>query len=110
MKDNKPVMVVGAPGGTRIISCVAQTILNYVEFKTSLYDAVSAVRYHHQWQPDVLILEPPGPAPAVVDKLKSMGYEIKMQPVGCNVMAVAKEGDKLRGVADPRDIGTSAAK
>jgi gamma-glutamyltranspeptidase/glutathione hydrolase len=110
MKDNKPVMVVGAPGGTRIISCVAQTILNYVEFKTSLYDAVSAVRYHHQWQPDVLILEPPGPAPAVVDQLKKMGYDIKMQPVGCNVMAVAKEGDTLRGVADPRDIGTSAAK
>lgn len=110
MKDKKPVMVVGAPGGTRIISCVAQTILNYVEFKTSLYDAVAAVRYHHQWQPDVLLLEPPGPAPAVTEKLQQMGYDVKMQPINCNVMAVAKEGDKLRGVADPRDIGTSVAK
>jgi gamma-glutamyltranspeptidase/glutathione hydrolase len=110
MKDGKPVMVVGAPGGTRIISCVAQTILNYVEFKTSLYDAVSAVRYHHQWQPDVLFLEPPGPSSAVVDDLKKMGYEVKLQPIGCNVMAVAKEGESLRGVADPRDIGTSVAK
>ncbi len=110
MKDNKPVMVVGAPGGTRIISCVAQTILNYVEFKTSLYDAVSAVRYHHQWMPDVLLLEPPGPNPAVLAKLQKMGYDTKLQPIGCNVMAVAKEGESLRGVADPRDIGTSVAK
>lgn len=110
MKDNKPVIVVGAPGGTRIISCVAQTILNYVEFKTSLYDAVSAVRYHHQWQPDVLFLDPPGPAPAVVERLQKMGYDVKLQPINCNVMAVAKEGEQLRGVADPRDIGTSVAK
>lgn len=109
MKSGKPVMVLGAPGGTRIISCVAQTILNYVEFKTSLYDAVSAVRYHHQWQPDVLFIEPPGPAPAVLDRLQAMGYEVKVQPSGCNVMAVAKEGEQLRGVADPRDIGTSVA-
>lgn len=110
MKDGKPEMVVGGPGGTRIISCVAQTILNYIEFKTSLYDAVSAVRYHHQWQPDVLVMEPPGPAPAVLEKLKKMGYEVKIQPIVCNVMATAKEGNSFRGVADPRDIGTSIAK
>lgn len=110
MKNGKPEMVVGGPGGTRIISCVAQTILNYIEFKTTLYDAVSAVRYHHQWQPDVLVIEPPGPAPAVLEQLKKMGYEVKVQPIGCNVMATSKEGASLVGVADPRDIGTSIAK
>lgn len=110
MKGNKPFMAVGAPGGTRIISCVAQTILNYVEFKTSLYDAIASVRYHHQWQPDVLFVEPPGPTPEVLRGLKSMGYEVKIEPIPCNVMAVAREGDTLRGVADPRDIGTSLAK
>lgn len=110
MKDDKPVMVVGGPGGTRIISCVAQTILNYIEFKTALYDAVSAVRYHHQWQPDVLTIEPPGLAPAVTEKLDTMGYDVRIQPIVCNVMATAKEGDQFRAVADPRDIGTSIAK
>lgn len=110
MKDNKPYMAVGAPGGTRIISCVAQTILNYVEFKTSLYDAVTAVRYHHQWQPDVLYIDPPGPRPEVLKELKAMGYDVKIEPVPCYVMAVAREGDKLHGVADPRDIGISIAK
>ena len=104
-----PRMVVGAPGGTRIISCVAQTILNYTEFGMSLYDSVAAVRYHHQWQPDVLMMEPPGPASNELEQLKKMGYEVKLAPVSCNVMATAKEGAKLRGVADPRDIGTSLA-
>ncbi|WP_374029824.1 gamma-glutamyltransferase [Bdellovibrio bacteriovorus] len=110
LQNNKPVMSVGAPGGTRIISCVAQTILNYVEFKTSLYDAVTTVRYHQQWQPDVLYIDPPGPRKEVLEQLKRMGYNIKIEPVPCYVMAVAKEGDKLHGVADPRDIGISLAK
>lgn len=110
MKDNKPFMAVGAPGGTRIISCVAQTILNYVEFKLPLYDAVTAIRYHHQWRPDVLYIDPPGPSSEVLKGLKEMGYDVKIEPVPCYVMAVAKEGDKLHGVADPRDIGISIAK
>ena len=110
IKDKLPRMAVGAPGGTKIISCVAQTILNYVEFKTSLYDAVAAVRYHHQWQPDVLYIDPPGPRPEVLQGLKDLGYDVKIESVPCHVMAVAREGDKLRGVADPRDIGISLAK
>lgn len=110
VKDGKPMMSVGAPGGTRIISCVAQTILNYVEFKLPLYDSVSMIRYHHQWQPDVLSLEAPGPRPEVVADLKKMGYDVKVGSNHCKVMAVAREGDHFRGVADPRDIGTSAAK
>lgn len=110
LKGGKPVMAVGAPGGTRIISCVAQTILNYVEFKTSLYESIAAVRYHHQWQPDVLYIDPPGPKPEVVRELESLGYEVRIEPVPCNVMAVTREGQMLHGVADPRDIGTSAAK
>lgn len=110
LEGGKPVMAVGAPGGTRIISCVAQTILNYVEFKLPLYDAVAMVRYHQQWQPDVLYVDPPGPRPEVLKQLKSMGYDVRIEPVGCYVMAVSKEGDKLRGVADPRDIGISIAK
>ncbi|KHD89677.1 MAG: repressor [Bdellovibrio sp. ArHS] len=110
LHNKKPILAVGAPGGTRIISCVAQTILNYVEFKTSLYDSIAMLRYHHQWQPDVLYIEPPGPGADVVAKLEKMGYEIKMESIPCNVMAVANERDTLHGVADPRDIGTSIAK
>lgn len=109
LKDGKAMMAVGAPGGTRIISCVAQTILNYIEFETSLYDAVASVRYHHQWKPDILFIDPPGPTPETLQKLKAMNYDVQLENVPCNVMAVSKEGRILRGVADPRDIGTSLA-
>lgn len=110
LEQGKPVMSIGAPGGTRIISCVAQTILNYFEFKNSLYDSVAMVRLHHQWQPDVLFLDPPGPQESTVKQLQQMGYKIQLEPVPCNVMAVTKENNQLHGVADPRDIGTSVAK
>ncbi len=109
VKDGKAVMSVGAPGGTRIISCVAQTILNYIEFELPLYESVAMIRYHHQWQPDKLVIEAPGPKPEVLKKLQDMGYTVDIKRIGCNVMAVAREGNNFVGVADPRDIGTSAA-
>ena len=113
VRDGSPVMSLGAPGGTRIISCVAQTILNFIEFKIPLYESVTAIRYHHQWLPDVLDIDPPGPSKKVHNELQKMGYNIQIRPVPCNVMAVSKEvynGEKIfHAVADPRDIGTSTA-
>jgi gamma-glutamyltranspeptidase/glutathione hydrolase len=108
-KDGIPTLAIGAPGGTRIISCVAQSILNYIEFKTSLYEAITMVRYHHQWRPDVLELDPPGPRPEVINELKKMGYTVEIKAVPCAVMAVAREENILKAASDPRDIGTSIA-
>lgn len=110
MKDNKPILAVGAPGGTRIISCVAQTILNYLEFQMPLVESVASIRYHHQWQPDTLFIDPPGPTPEVKKSLEDMGYKVSIEPVPCYVMAVSKEGKTLKAVADPRDIGIGIAK
>lgn len=113
LKEDSPVMSLGAPGGTRIISCVAQTILNYLEFKIPLYQSVSLIRYHHQWLPDILDIDPPGPPKKVIDELVKMGYNVQIRAVPCNVMAVSKEEEKgkksFHAVADPRDIGTSTA-
>ncbi len=112
LKDGRPVLAVGAPGGTRIISCVAQTILNVLEFQLPLYESIASIRYHHQWQPDILQIDPPGPAAEVLKKLQAMSYKVEIKPIGCNVMAVAKEAGPeglLQAVADPRDIGTSEA-
>lgn len=108
VKDGKVQLSVGAPGGTRIITCVAQTILNWTEFGLPLEQAVGLMRYHHQWSPDVLFLDPPGPGPAVVAKLEKLGYTVKLEAVPCHVMAVAREGDILKAVSDPRDAGTGA--
>lgn len=108
-KNNEAIMSLGAPGGTRIISCVAQTVLNYIEFKLPLYESVAMVRYHHQWQPDVLFIDKPGPTLETMTALKDMGYKTEVAPIPCKVMAVAKEKNLLRGVSDPRDIGTGLA-
>lgn len=109
LKDGKPVLALGAPGGTRIISCVAQTILNVLEFHLPLFESVASIRYHHQWQPDVLQIDPPGPSLKVLSALQKMSYQIDIQPIGCTVQAVSEEGHMLHAVADPRDIGTSDA-
>lgn len=109
VKDGVSLMSLGAPGGTRIISCVAQTILNYLEFKIPLFESVAAIRYHHQWKPDILDIDPPGPSAQTLAALQKMGHEVRINPVPCNVMAVSREKDIFHAVADPRDIGTSVA-
>ncbi|MGE0634621.1 MAG: gamma-glutamyltransferase, partial [Pseudobdellovibrionaceae bacterium] len=107
VKNQKPVLAVGAPGGTRIISCVAQTIFNVIEFGLPLDQAISSVRLHQQWRPDRLLIEPPGPNPQVLEELKAMGHNIELKPVGCKVMAVQNENGALKAVSDPRDIGAA---
>jgi len=102
-------MSVGAPGGTRIITCVLQTMLNYLEYKLPLYESVTAIRFHHQWTPDKIDIDPPGPRSDVVRDLQKRGHKIDINAVPCNVMAVTKEGEFLHAVSDPRDIGTSTA-
>jgi len=57
LKNNKPSLIVGTPGGSTIITSVFQTILNIYEFNMNVQDAVNAPRFHHQWLPDVIIIE-----------------------------------------------------
>ena len=60
LKDNKLSLIVGTPGGATIITSVFQTILNVYEFNMNVQDAVNAPRFHHQWLPDVIIIEKRG--------------------------------------------------
>jgi gamma-glutamyltranspeptidase/glutathione hydrolase len=108
LKEGKPVLALGAPGGTRIITAVAQTILNYFVFQRSLYDSVAAPRIHQQWSPDLLSVENQSIPSETLRALDRIGYTLKRIPQQSAVMAIAREGDQLIGVADPRDIGTSA--
>lgn len=108
--DTKPVLALGTPSGTRIISCVSQTILNYLEYKMPLFDAVSALRYHHQWSPDEIRVEAPGLPEPIVHKLRSMGHSVRERELGCKVNAIARESGGLLGVADPRAEGMSVGR
>ena len=108
-RDGKFFMAVGAPGGSRIISAVLQTILNVVDFGMNAQDAVDAPRIHHQWQPDKLYLEP-GISPDTVALLKSRGYDVDHSPglVLARVEAIISKSGWLEGGSDGRASGKAA--
>lgn len=104
-KDDAPFMALGSPSGTRIITCVAQTILNAVEFKMPLYEAVAATRIHQQWRPDVLKIEAPFLEPQVEKELKEKGHTLSHERLGCSIQAIKKVKKGWHGVSDPRGTG-----
>ncbi|MBB3410947.1 gamma-glutamyltranspeptidase/glutathione hydrolase [Rhizobium sp. BK316] len=75
-KDGKPFMVIGSPGGSRIITITLETILNVVDFGMDISQAVNAPRIHHQWQPDTVYLEPFALSPDTEKALAEMGYKL----------------------------------
>ena len=74
-KDGRPVMALGSPMGTLIISSVLQTLLNVIDFGYDAQRAVMAPRFHHQWQPDKLFLEPEFPLD-VRKRLEALGHTL----------------------------------
>lgn len=105
-KKNRVELAVGSPAGSRIITCVLNTILNHYAYGLPLYEAVSGARFHHQWQPNVIMMDPPYLPGETQAALKKMGHELKEMPFYCQVEAVGQGGDgKLEAVADPRDYG-----
>jgi gamma-glutamyltranspeptidase/glutathione hydrolase len=108
LKDGKPVLLTGSPGGSRIISAVLQVIVNVVDYHMDIADAVAAPRLHHQWMPDVVRVEH-GFFPDTLAELKAKGHQI-VEPLGqtsTNSILVTANG--LLGAADPRTRGAAAA-
>jgi gamma-glutamyltranspeptidase/glutathione hydrolase len=105
LKNDQPMMALGSPSGTRIISCVVQTILNSLEFEMPLYEAVAATRIHQQWQPDELKVESPFLSNDVENELASKGHNIVHGNLGCSIQAIKRVEDHWVGVSDPRSEG-----
>jgi len=111
-RDGKPVLVIGTPGGSRIITVVLQVILNTVDYGMNLQEAIDAPRIHQQWLPETTFVEPFALSPDTRRMLTDMGHQItETSPWShaAGIMAGApwlggasRDGNRYYGAIDPR--------
>jgi gamma-glutamyltranspeptidase/glutathione hydrolase len=112
--DGKPVLVLGSPGSSKIITTVANVLMGVVDYGMDIQEAVNAPRFHHQWMPDVISVEQ-WFSPDTVNLLKQMGYSVQyglhdwggVDPYWSDAECIAidtKTGDRL-GASDSRNNG-----
>jgi len=102
-KDGKPVLVLGTPGGARIITAVLQTILNVVDYGMDIQEAVDAPRIHNQWLPDGTRTEPYALSPDTRRLLEAMGHRFEEAPPANHVAAIMIGAPRLAGKAVGRN-------
>lgn len=105
--EGEPVLVTGAPGGSRIITTVLQVILNSIDGHMTVGNSVSAPRLHHQWLPDEVVVERTFPSDKV-RALIAMGHNVRIGPIFGSAHSVAVTPDGLVGAADMRSRGAGA--
>lgn len=106
LRNGAPWAALGSPGGPTIINTVLEVIVNLVDFGLDLGDAVARPRFHHQWMPDVLRLEPGFP-PDTVAQLEKRGYTVRRESSQGEVAAIRFHDGWLEGAADPRTEGAA---
>ena len=107
LKNNEPYMVLGSPGGSRIISTVLQVIINVLVHDMNIAEAVNSPRIHHQWLPDVLFMEK-GYSPDTLKILEQKGHAIRSSGTMGSVHAIIKDEDYYYGTADTRRPNSGA--
>jgi gamma-glutamyltranspeptidase / glutathione hydrolase len=109
VRDGRTWLVVGSPGGGRIITTVLQVLVNLLDHHMDVQQAVDAPRFHHQWQPDDVQLEPQGFAADVVNALEALGHTTRIDNDMGGVQAIAiDQATGLRlGASDPREDGAA---
>lgn len=107
LKDGKLAMVLGSPGGPRIISTVANILMGVVDYGLDIQQAVNAPRFHHQWQPDEIEIEKAGISPDTIKLLQARGHKIKEQGYWSDgeCIGVDPKTGELLGAPDGRNGG-----
>ncbi|MBY8827598.1 gamma-glutamyltransferase [Hephaestia mangrovi] len=102
--DGKVLMVTGSPGGSTIITTVAQTIMNVIDYGMNVQQAIDAPRFHHQWLPDTVLVEPGYLTPDTQAKLEAMGYSFHpIAAIGADeAIVVDPKTGMLHGANDRR--------
>ena len=109
LKDGKPVLIVGAPGGARILSTILEILVAVIDHQIPLQQAVDAPRFHHQWLPDVLQVEPGAITPQVAQALEAMGHKLAPLPVWSAGNAAEVIGLSPQDLASARALGFAHA-
>ena len=104
MKNGKPFLVTGSPGGSRIITTVLQIILNVIDFDMNIAEATNAVRVHHQWLPDEIHVER-GLNGNTIRILTEMGHKVEVGRTIGVAESIMKKGNYMYGASDPRRPG-----
>ena len=102
LKDGKPVLVTGSPGGARIITTVLQQVVNHIDFGMNPAEAAATPRFHHQWTPDVLRIEK-GFSADTLALLRQWGHKVAVKPAMGRTQTIEVRGDVLQGASDPRN-------
>lgn len=109
VKDGKPWLVTGSPGGSRIITTVLQMVVNSIDFGMNVAEATNAPRFHQQWLPDQLRVEK-GFSPDTLRLLESKGQHVKVMPAMGSTQSIMIGPDgTLYGASDPRTPGDLSA-
>jgi gamma-glutamyltranspeptidase/glutathione hydrolase len=102
LKDNKPYIIVGTPGGTTIPTSIIQTLINLIDFKLGPMEANNSPKFHHQWLPDAVAVEKDFPQ-ALQDRLIAMGYTLRLlDSIGRTELIVIDANGTIQAVADIR--------
>jgi gamma-glutamyltranspeptidase/glutathione hydrolase len=107
LKNGKPFLVLGSPGGSTIITSVLQVILNVVDFGMNIQEAVDSPRIHHQWYPDQIFFERRGLPRDVIENLERRGHKL-VERAGYQgeVQAILIDENGVKyGAVDPRGYG-----
>ncbi|KXO07722.1 Gamma-glutamyltranspeptidase [Moritella sp. JT01] len=101
LKDNKPYLVTGSPGGSRIITTTLQVIMNVIDHNMNIAEASAATRIHHQWLPDMIRIEK-GLNIDTINLLKSKGHKVEVKPAMGSTQTIMLTEEGVYGASDPR--------
>lgn len=113
LKDDKPFIIIGSPGGSRIITTVLQVIMNCIDFGMNIAEAISVPRIHHQWMPDEIYYEKFSFPTDVKTNLQKMGYKFEDANQKFTILGLAEgilvdnDNHVIFGASDPRGSGAA---